>query len=162
MKCITVMNKYAISLIFFTFSHFISYSQKFSLGDKLSPNETEFKLLGISSATNVATYKYIGKITDKYFFNRQVDDIIVGFKYGIVVTTIYNLIPEKADIGVPKSLVDLLQATLPFPLAYRDGLWGVIIDNERITLSRDNNPLTFKKDRIMFMSTVKTSILSND
>ncbi|MEI2709286.1 MAG: hypothetical protein V9E96_09770 [Chitinophagaceae bacterium] len=156
------MNKILASLLITTLFLPNVFCQKFSLGDKLSPSEIEFKLLGISSTTKVATYKYIGKITDKYFFNRQVDDIIVGIKYGIVVTTIYNLIPEKEDIGVPKSLVDLIQATLPFPLAYRDGLWGVIIDNERITLSRDNNPLTFKKDRIMFMSTVKTSLLSND
>jgi hypothetical protein len=156
------MNKILASLLITTLFLPNVFCQKFSLGDKLGPSEIEFKLLGISSTTNVATYKYIGKITDKYFFNRQVDDIIVGIKYGIVVTTIYNLIPEKEDIGVPKSLVDLVQATLPFPLAYRDGLWGVIIDNERITLSRDNNPLTFKKDRIMFMSTVKTSLLSND
>ena len=154
------MKKQIIILILFVFFSINSFSQKFSVGDVLSPNSTEFKLLGISSATRVATYKYIGSITDKYFFNRQVGDIIVGFKNGIVVTTIYNLIPEKADIGVPKSLVDLVQASLPFPLAYRNGLWGVNIDNETITISRTRSVLTFNKDRIMFMSTIKQSILN--
>lgn len=154
------INKKTIILVLFVFTHFISFSQKFSLGDKLTPNKTEFELLGISSTTSVATYKYIGEITDKYFFNRQVGDIIVGFKNGIIVTTIYNLIPERADIGVPKSLVDLVQASLPFPLAYRNGLWGVNIDNETITISRTTSVLTFNKDRIMFMSTIKQSILN--
>ena len=154
------MKMQIIILILFGFFSINSFSQKFSVGDVLSPNATEFKLLGISSATRVATYKYIGSITDKYFFNRQVGDIIVGFKNGIVVTTIYNLIPEKADIGVPKSLVDLVQVSLPFPLAYRNGLWGVNIDNETITISRTTSVLTFNKDRIMFMSTIKQSILN--
>lgn len=156
------MKKQTIILLLFIIGSLNSFSQKFSIGDNLIPHATVFKLLGISSTTRVATYKYIGTITDKYFFNRQVGDIIVGFKNGIVVTTIYNLIPEKGDIGVPKSLIDLVQQTLPFPLAYRNGLWGANIDNETITISRTKSVLTFNKDRIMFMSSVKNSILSNN
>ncbi len=136
-----------------------SFSQKFYLGDRLTPKATQFKLLGISSATGVSTYKYIGAITDKYFFNRRVGEIIVGFKKGIIVTTIYNLIPEKGDVGVPQSTLDLVQATIPFPLAYRNGMYGANIDNTSITLSRSNNELTFHKDRIMFFTSVKNSLL---
>ena len=136
-----------------------SFSQKFYLGDRLSPNSTQFKLLGISSATGVSTYKYIGAITDTYFYNRRVGEIIVGFKKGIVVTTIYNLIPEKGDVGVPQSTLDLVQSAIPFPLAYRNGLYGANIDNTSITLSRSNNELTFHKDRIMFFTSVKNSLL---
>lgn len=136
-----------------------SFSQKFYLGDRLSPNSTQFKLLGISSATGVSTYKYIGAITDTYFYNRRVGEIIVGFKKGIVVTTIYNLIPEKGDVGVPQSTLDLVQNGLPYPLAYRNGLYGVNIDNTSFTLSRSNNELTFHKDRIMFFTSVKNSLL---
>lgn len=136
-----------------------SFSQKFYLGDRLTPKSTQFKLLGISSATGVSTYKYIGAITDTYFYNRRVGEIIVGFKKGIVVTTIYNLIPEKGDVGVPQSTLDLVQATIPFPLGYRNGVYGATIDNTTISLSRSNNELTFQKDRIMFFTSVKNSLL---
>ena len=136
-----------------------SFSQKFYLGDRLTPKLTQFKLLGISSATGVSTYKYIGAITDTYFYNRRVGEIIVGFKQGIVVTTIYNLIPEKGDVGVPQSILDLVQNGLPYPLVYRNGLYGANIDNTSITLSRSNNELTFHKDRIMFFTSVKNSLL---
>lgn len=156
------MKQKFITILILFFISVNSFSQKFSIGDELSLNSSDFKLLGISSTTGVATYHYIGTITDKYFFNRQVGDIIVGFKKGIVVTTIYNLIPEKGDIGVPQSLLDLVQQGLPFPLAYRNGVWGVNIDNESISISRTKNTLTFNKDRIMFFSSVKNSILSNN
>ena len=136
-----------------------SFSQKFYLGDRLTPKATQFKLLGISSATGVHTYKYIGAITDKYFFNRRIGEIVVGIKNGIIVTTIYNLIPESGDVGVPQSTLDLVQATTPFPLAYVNGVYGANIDNTSITLSRTNNAITFHKDRIMFFTSVKNSLL---
>ena len=136
-----------------------SFSQKFFLGDRLTPKLTHFKLLGISSATGVSTYKYIGAIIDIYYYNRKIGEIIVGFKKGIIVTTIYNLIPEKGDVGVPQSTLDLVQNGLPYPLAYRNGLYGVNIDNTSFTLSRSNNVLTFHKDRIMFFTSVKNSLL---
>ena len=136
-----------------------SFSQKFFLGDRLTPKATQFKLLGISSATGVHTYKYIGAITNTYYYNRKIGEIIVGFKNGIIVTTIYNLIPEKGDVGVPQSTLDLVQNGLPYPLAYRNGLYGANIDNTSFTLSRSNNELTFHKDRIMFFTSVKNSLL---
>ena len=136
-----------------------SFSQKFFLGDRLTPKATQFKLLGISSATGVHTYKYIGAIKNTYYYNRKIGEIIVGFKNGIIVTTIYNLIPEPGDKGVPQSTLDLVQSAIPFPLAYRSGLYGANIDNTSITLSRSNNELTFHKDRIMFFTSVKNSLL---
>jgi hypothetical protein len=136
-----------------------SFSQKFYLADKLTPKSSRFKLLGISSVTGVSTYKYIGTINDKYFFNRRIGEIVVGIKNGIIVTTIYNLIPEKGDIGVPKSTLDLVQSGIPFPLAYVNGVYGANIDDTSITLSRTNNAITFHKDRIMFFTSVKNSLL---
>ena len=153
------MSTKTIFLSLFLLVSIHSFSQQFSLGDRLNPNTTQFKLLGISSATGVSTYKYVGAITDKYFFNRRVGEIIVGIKNGVIVTTIYNLIPENGDNGVPQSTLDLVQSALPFPLAYKDGVYGVNIDNMTISLSRSNNPLTFHKDRIMFFSSVKNSLL---
>ena len=136
-----------------------SFCQRYNLGDRLSPDSNNFKLLGISSSTNVSTYKYVGAITDTYFFNRRIGDIIVGFKNGIIVTTIYNLIPENGDVGVPESILDLIKNNLPFPLSYVNGVYGANIDDMSISLSRTNNALTFHKDRIMFMTSVKNSLL---
>ena len=155
------MKSKTIILALFLLVSASSFSQKFYLGDRLTPKSTQFKLLGISSATGVSTYKYIGAITDTYFYNRRVGEIIVGFKKGIVVTTIYNLIPEKGDVGVPQSTLDLVQSGLPYPLAYRNGLYGVNIDNTSFTLSRSTNELTFHKDRIMLFTSVKNSLLRN-
>lgn len=153
------MKNKALILVLFLLVSVHSFSQKFYLGDRLTPKPTQFKLLGISSATGVHTYKYIGAITDKYFFDRRIGEIIVGFKNGIVVTTIYNLIPETGDVDVPKSTLDLVQSTIPFPLAKRNGMYGANIDNTTISLSRSNNELTFHKDRIMFFTSVKNSLL---
>jgi hypothetical protein len=154
------MKNILIIIILFVVIPASSYAQKISLGDKLTPSSKDYKLLAVSSTTGVSTYHYIGVITDKYFYNRKVGDIIVGIKNGIVVTTIYNLIPERDDVGVPKSVIDSLQSILPYPLGHKNGVWGLNIDNESISVSRVTNPLTFNKDRIMFMSSVKQSLLT--
>lgn len=154
------MKSKSIILAILLFVTMQSFSQKFYLGDRLTTKSSQFKLLGISSTTGVSTYKYIGAITDKYFFNRRVGEIIVGLKNGIVVTTIYNLIPENGDVGVPQKTLELIVNSLPFPLSYKDGIYGVCIDNTNITLSRTKNALTFNLDRIMFFTSIKNSILS--
>lgn len=151
-------NKY-LTLFLFLFFGLNGFAQKFYLGDKLYPNVKEYKLLGISSQTNVATYKYLGIITDKFFYNRKVGEIIIGVKNNKIVTTIYNLIPELNDVGVPRTMLDLIESNLPFPLTYKDGIYGVSIDNTNITVSRTKNALTFHKDRIMFFTSVRNSIL---
>jgi hypothetical protein len=151
------MKNKALILVMFLLVSASAFSQQFALGDRLNPTTTKFKLLGISSATGVSTYKYIGAITDTYLHKRKVGEIIVGLKNGVIVTTIYNLIPEAGDVGVPKSIVNLVQRDLPYPLAFVDGMYGVIIDNVSTSLSRTNNPLTFHKDRIMYMKSVKTA-----
>jgi hypothetical protein len=151
------MNK--IFTIIICLVSFQSISQKFYLGDQLNPQTTQFKLLGISSSTGVSTYNFIGKITDKYYYNRRIGEIIIGIKRGIIVTTIYNLIPERDDDGVPQSLLDLVQSAIPFPLVERNGMWGANIDNMSISLSRKNDALTENKDRIMFFTSIKNSLL---
>lgn len=153
------MNKIILTIYLLIIS-LCSIGQKYYLGDDLTPTTEKFKLIGISSQTNVYAYKYIGTFTDKYFYGRQIGDIIVGIKNGKIVTTIYNLIPEKSDVGVPSEIIELIQKILPFPLAYRNGIYGVNIDNTSISISRTNNPMTFNKDRIMFLTSVKQSILN--
>lgn len=151
--------KHYLFVIALLFTNFV-IAQRYDLGDSFNSNSREFKLIGISSVTGVKTYKYIRPITD-YMFDRKIGDIIIGEKYGRVVTTIYNLIPIKKDVGVPQSIVNLVQSALPFPLALVGNVYGVNIDNESITLSRSKNALTFHKDRIMYLSSVKKSLLNN-
>jgi len=145
-------------IIFFSICFFICKSQNFSLGDAIKPSNTEFELIGISSRTGVSAYRYKKHVSDR-FFGRILGDIVIGVKDGHIAQTIYLLIPEKSDIGVPQEILNLIQAALPYPLAYINGRYGVNIDNYSISLSRTNNAITFNKDRIMYMSSVKQSIL---
>lgn len=135
-------------------------AQRYDLGDPISPSSRYFKLIGISSETGVSSYKYIQPISN-YMFGRRIGDIIVGVKDGHVATTVYSLIPERDDIGVPAAIIELIQGALPYPLAYRNGVYGLNIDNTSISISRSNNALTFNKDRIMYFSSVKRSLLIN-
>ncbi len=140
---------------------FESVGQKFYLGNYISPTPNEFELLGISSKTGVSTYKYKKPIYDSYF-DRKIGDIIIGIKNERIVSTIYNVIPRANDIGVPQEILDLVQKTLPYPMAEKDGTWGVNIDNETVSIARLSNTLTFHKDRIMFINSIKQSILESN
>ena len=136
------------------------WAQRFDLGDKLNPQSSEFEYLGTSSRTGVSTYRY-KNVPTQLFFGRQIGDIVVGVRRGMITLTIYNLIPRSNDHGVPSDILKLIQDNLPFPLGEHDGVYGMNIDNETISIARDNNPLTFNKDRIMIMNSVKQSILEN-
>ncbi len=137
-----------------------SSAQRFYLGEKISININEFKLVGISSKTSVANYRYTKPIYDK-IFEREIGDLIVGVKDGHVASTVYNLIPLPGDIGVPSQIIDLVQANLPYPMKNNNGTWGINIDNNTISFMRANNAITFGKDRIIFNSSVKYSLLIN-
>jgi hypothetical protein len=134
------------------------YGQNFSLGESLYPSKSEFEIIGISSKTGVSAYRYKKHVSTR-FYGRQLGDIIVGVKDGHIAQTIYLMIPEDGDIGVPREIINLVQSVLPYPLSYIDGRYGVNIDNYTISLSRNNNALTLNKDRIMYMSSIKQSLL---
>ncbi|MGZ3860293.1 MAG: hypothetical protein ACXVMS_12210 [Flavisolibacter sp.] len=131
------------------------FSQQFYLGEKLNPNTKNSNLIGISSQTNGSKYLYVGEFTDKFFYGRQFGDIIAGIKSAKIVTTVYNLIPETGAVGVPNTIIELIQKALPFPLAYKNGVFGVNINNTTISVSRTNNTLTLNKDRILIFTSVK-------
>lgn len=135
-------------------------AQKFYLGNYLVPTENEFEFLGISSKTGVTTYKYKKDIYDS-FFDRKIGDIIVGIRDAHITTTIYNLIPNSTDIGIPREVIDLIEKNIPFPFKETNGVYGLNIDNETISIARVKNAVTFGKDRIVFMTSVKQSILEN-
>ena len=85
-------------------------------------------------------------------FNRKIGDIVIGVKSGIITIVFYNLIPEKGDIGVPESTLELVQRDLPYPLINTNGNYEVSINHATIQLFRAKNPITFKKDRIIFLT----------
>jgi hypothetical protein len=152
------MKKHYSILLIFILLNFDSYSQNFGLGETITPTNSEFELIGISSKTGVSAYRYKKHVSAR-FYGRQLGDIIVGVKEGHIAQTIYLMIPENGDIGIPQEIINLVQAVLPFPLAYRNGMYGVNIDNYSISLSRTNNAITQNKDRIMLLSSIKQSIL---
>lgn len=136
------------------------WAQRFDLGDKLIPQSTEFEYLGTSSRTGVSTYRYKNETTQQ-FFGRQIGDIVIGVRENTIMLTIYNLVPRPSDHGVPSDIIKLIQDNLPFPLGEHNGEYGMNIDNETISISRSTNVMTFNKDRIMIMNSVKQSILEN-
>lgn len=152
--------KLAIVLVFLCISSSLK-AQKFYLGNYLTPTENEFQLIGISSKTNVHLYRYKKEIYDT-FYNRKVGDILVGIKDGYIAQTVFCLIPRPTDVGVPKEVVDLAQAVLPFKFGYHNGVYGMNIDNESISIARLNNALTINKDRIIFSNSVRQSILEKN
>ena len=102
------MKTYMI-VLFAICSSFSLFAQRFDLGNSLNPKQPDFEYLGTSSATGVSTYKYKKPKTEK-FFNRNIGDIIVGVRSGKIVTTIYNLIPNKSYIGVPADIITLIHS----------------------------------------------------
>lgn len=148
-----------IFLILCIFSSVVP-AQKFYLGNYLEPTSNEFEPIGVSSRTGVHTYKFKKDIYDT-FFERKIGDIIVGIRDGVIVTTIYNLIPKSTDKGIPNDILKMLEENFPYPFKEVNGVYGLNIDNESISVSRGSNSLTFGKDRIMFMTSVKQSILEN-
>jgi hypothetical protein len=147
------------AIIFLMFSVSLNvYSQNFSLGDFLNPSKLEFELIGISSRTGVSAYRYKKQVNDR-FYGRVLGDIIIGVKDEHIAQTIYLMIPEKSDLGVPLDIVNKIQSFLPFPLSKIGNGYGIKIDNYNITLTRTNDAMTFYKDRIMYFSSIKHSIL---
>ncbi|HSD06244.1 hypothetical protein [Flavobacterium sp.] len=136
-----------------------SFSQKFEIGKRLIPDK-QFKLLDFSPMTRVLTYQYIGP-KESHLYNRKLGEILIGIQNGIIVTIVYNLIPEKEDEGVPNTTLESIQKKMSQPLIqFRYGCYAANIGNKTISLRRRyNSPLSLNKDRIMFFTTIKYSIL---
>lgn len=152
------MNKITLFFILILLSN-SSFSQRFYLGEKVYHIDNDFKLIGISSKTNDHYYQFIGKTGGDNLYGREIGDIIICINKSTIVTTYYSLIPKSDDIGVPSSVLNLFQKTLTFPLAFNDGIYGVNIDDYSYSISRTSNGLTFNKDRILIMNSVRESKL---
>lgn len=135
-------------------------AQKFELGDIITPKPQLYKGLDYSPSMKVYTYQYTGTITDKYLFGRRVDEILIGIKNGVVVTLIYNLIPNKGEHKVSKSTLKLIKDK------WKVGLHPIPHDkyvmttgNKLVSLELTNNEMTFDQARIVYYTTIKYSIL---
>jgi hypothetical protein len=110
------MKKKSIILLLVLIFSINSFSQKFKLGSRITPNISQFKLLDFSPSTGVHTYQYIGILKEKYLFNHKIGEITVGLKKGVVVTTVYFLIPKKGENDISESIVKLIRKSLSIPL----------------------------------------------
>ena len=153
------MKTHLITLVLI-FSSIGLCAQRFDLGSYLKPTTSDFEYLGTSSRTGVSTYKYKREKPD-LFFSRKIGDITVGVRDGVITLTIYNLVPNNGDYGVPADILKLIGDNFPYPFKEVNGVYGLNIDNETISISRATSPLTFNKDRIMFVNSVKQSILES-
>lgn len=132
----------------------------FYLGQEFSPSYRDFELTSIDKEKNIYTYKFIG-ISKGRIFDRSIADVILRLKGDRIVTIIYDLIPNSNDIGTPLNIVDNIQSSLTVQLANRGGVYGVSVDSMSMSISRTNNPMTFNKDRIMYVKGIKSSLLAD-
>lgn len=137
-----------------------SFSQKFEIGDKINPSPSVFKHLDYAPSMRVHTYLYVGKLTDKYLFHRRVGEILVGVKNGVIVTLIYNLIPNKKEPRDYLSTLKLIEkkwkATFNFSPIDK---FVLVTGNKFISLGLTNNEMTFGQARVVYYTTIKYSIL---
>jgi len=130
------------------------------LGDRIIPSISQFKLLDFSPSTRVYTYQYIGVLKDKYLFDHKIGEITVGLKKGVVVTTVYFLIPKKGERDISKATLKLIEKRLSVPLVeIPNQQYAVNIGDTFISLRLRTNSFTFDKFRMVYLTTIKYSIL---
>lgn len=137
-----------------------TFAQKFELGTRVQPNTQLFTQLDYSPSMKVHTYKYVGEIANKYLFDRRVGEIIIGVKNGVVVTLIFNLIPNKGEHKVSKSTLKLIKdkwkvGLYPIP----NNKYVMTTGNKQVSLELTNNEMTFGQARIVYYTTIKYSLL---
>ena len=143
-------------LLFSTYT----FSQQFNIGDKVQIKSQHFKLLDYSPSMKVHTYQYVGKIKDKYLFDRRVGEIFIGLKNGVVVTTIYNLKLNTDEHRIEKSTLKRVNKAVGKELLFvPHNSYAVTKENKFISLKICNTPLTFDQPRLVYLTTIKYSIL---
>lgn len=136
------------------------YSQQFQIGDKVFPESKDFKLLDYSPSMKVFTYQYVSKLTDKYLFDRRVGEIIIGVKNGVVVTTIYNLKLIKDEHKIEKLTLKKVNKVVGKELLFvPHDSYAITTGNTFVSLRICNTPLTFDQPRMVYLTTIKYSIL---
>jgi hypothetical protein len=136
------------------------YSQQFQIGDRVAIKSKDFRLLDYSSSMKVHTYQYVGKIKEKYLFERKVVDVIVGVKNGVVVTTIYNLELNKEEHEIKKSTLKKVNKAVGKELLFvPHDSYAITTGNTFVSLRICNTTLTFDQPRMVYLTTIKYSIL---
>lgn len=154
------MKNNEIQLIIVLFFSLSTTAQKFEIGDKINPRPSIFKHLDYAPSMRVHTYQYVGKLTDKYLFDRRVGEILVGVKNGVIVTLIYNLIPDNGEHKIPQTTLKLIKnkwnvALRPIP----HDKYVMTTGNKLVSLELINNEMTFDQARLVYYTTIKYSIL---
>ena len=137
-----------------------TFSQQFNIGDKVQVKSQHFKLLDYSPSMKVYTYQYIGPLTNNYMFHRRLAEVLVGVKNGVVVTTIYNLKLNTDEHRIEKSTLNRVNKAVGKELLFiSHNSFAVTKENKFISLKICNTPLTFDQPRIVYLTSVKYSIL---
>lgn len=136
------------------------YSQQFQIGDRITAKSKDFKLLDYSPSMKVFTYQYVGKLKDKYLFDRRVGEIIIGVKNGEVVTTIYNLRLIDGEHRIENSILKMANKAVGKELLFvTDNSFAITKGKTFVSLKICNTPLTFGQPRMVYFTTIKYSIL---
>lgn len=137
-----------------------SFGQQFQIGNRLNPKSKQFKLLDYSPSMKVHTYQFIGKIKEKYLFDRRVGEILIGIKNGVVVTTIYNLKLNNDEQRIEKSTLKRVNKAVGKELYFvPHHSYAITKGNTFVSLKICNTPLTFDQPRLVYLTTIKYSIL---
>jgi sporulation protein YlmC with PRC-barrel domain len=148
-----------VHLVVLLFSTY-SFSQQFHIGERINANSRDFKLLDYSPSMKVYTYQFVGKIESKYLFDRKVGEIIIGIKNGVVVTTIYNLKLNTDEHRIEKSTLKRVNKTIGKELLFvPHNSFAITKGNTFVSLMICNTPLTFDQPRMVYLTTIKYSIL---
>ncbi len=93
-------------------------------------------------------------------YDRKVAEIIFGVKNGVVVTTIYNLKLINDEHRIADSTLKMINKVLGKELLIiSPNSFAVTKGNRFISLKICNTPLTFDQPRIVYLTSVKYSIL---
>lgn len=154
------MKNHVLYILLFLLFSTHSFSQQFQIGDKVQVKTQLYKLLDYSPSMKVHTYQYVGKIKDKYLFNRRVGEIFIGLKNGVVVTTIYNLKLNTDEHRIEKSTLKRVNKAVGRELLFvPHNSYAITKGNTFTSLKICNTPLTFDQPRLVYLTTIKYSIL---
>lgn len=154
------MKNNLLHLFFILLFSTYAFSQQFQIGDKVQIKSQHFKFLDFSPSMKVHTYQYIGPLINIFMFQRRVGEVLVGVKNGVVVTTIYNLKLNIDEHRIPNSTLKRVNNAIGKELLFISyNSFAVTKENSFISLKICNTPLTFNQPRIVYLTSVKYSIL---
>ena len=136
------------------------YGQQFKIGDRVVVKSKDLKLLDYSPSMKVFTYHFVGKLKENYMFDRRVGEILIGVKNGVVVTTIYNLKLNTDEHKIANSTLKKVNKAVGKELSLvPHNSYAITKGNTFVSLKICNTPLTFDQPRLVYLTTIKYSIL---